>query len=115
MNLSVNVEHLGDGRTTKLVVARGYETSSIFAVKQRIEEVEGIKVETQRLILLLHGNAGSDCNVDEMADNIVLHEPCTLKLWVGEARFGWDPRTVDAPPTRYPTTTCRPTVVHTQG
>jgi hypothetical protein len=85
LRLNVNVEHLGDGRTTQLFVAEGTETSSIFAVKQRIEEVEGIKVEAQRL--LRH-----DCN-DEMADNIVLHASCTLQLWIGEARFGWDPRT----------------------
>jgi hypothetical protein len=98
LTLNVNVEHLGDGRTTQLVVAQGSETSSIFAVKQRIEEVEGIKVETQRLLLLheddCKGDGKDDCSIaNEMADNTVLHESCTLKLWVGEARFGWDPRT----------------------
>jgi hypothetical protein len=99
LTLKLLVTHLGDGRTTQLVVAEGTETSSIFAVKQRIEEVEGIKVETQRLIRLRHEDGGNendgnenDC-IDEMADNIVLHASCTLNLLVGEARFGWDPRT----------------------
>jgi hypothetical protein len=74
--LNVNVEHLGDGRTTQLVVAEGTETSSIFAVKQRIEEVEGIKMGTQRLLLLplLHDGSevdDGDADADEMAGNIL--------------------------------------------
>jgi hypothetical protein len=91
--LKLLVTHLGDGRTTQLVVAEGTETSSIFAVKQRIEEVEGTKVETQRLILLNSHSGHEGTDTDEVADNIVLHASCTLALLVGEARFGWDPRT----------------------
>jgi hypothetical protein len=84
--LKLLVTHLGDGRTTDVLVAVGEQTSSIAAVKERISELDGIEAANQYLFRV--DDALGDG--DDLGDDEVLCASCELYLFVGDTRFKWD-------------------------
>jgi hypothetical protein len=80
LTLKLLVTHLGDGRTTEVLVAVGEQTSSIAAVKERISELDGIEAANQYLFRL-------GC---ELGDDEVIRRSCELYLFVGDTKFKWD-------------------------
>jgi hypothetical protein len=95
LKLKLLVTHLGDGRTTEVVVAVGEQTSSIAAVKERISELDGIEAANQYLFRVDEYDVG-DCSdgggggSDDLSDDEVLCASCELYLFVGDTRFKWD-------------------------